>query len=145
MAESLKERIRTDLTAARKQRDRFLTTLLTTTLSEVRNREIETGRDAGDPDVIEVVTRAIKQRREASEQMRAGGREELAAKEDREAQVLSVYLPPQLGEAEVRAMIREAIAGGATSIGAVMSAVMPRLKGSFDGREANRIAREELG
>lgn len=145
MADSLKERIRADLMAARRQRDRFLTTLLTTTLSEVRNREIELGRDAGDAEILEVVTRALKQRREAAEQMRGGGREDLAEKEDREAQVLSQYLPPQLGEDEVRAMIREAIAGGAGNIGAVMSAIMPRIKGSFDGRDANRIAREELG
>jgi len=145
MGESLKERLRTELNSARRERDRFRTLLLTTLLSEVRNREIELGRDAGDEDVIEVVGRAIKRRREASEQMRAGGRVDLAEKEERESEALAVYLPPPLGEAEVRALVREAVAAGATSIGEVMRAIMPRIKGSFDGKEANRIAREELG
>jgi hypothetical protein len=145
MTGSLKERIRADMTIARKERDRFRTTLLASTLSEIRNREIEMGREAEDADVIAVIGRAIKQRRESSTQMRDGGRAELADKEDREAGVLGDYLPPQLGEDEVRALVREAVAGGADNIGTVMSAIMPRIKGSFDGREANRIAREELG
>jgi uncharacterized protein YqeY len=145
MTDSLKERIRADMTTARKERDRFRTTLLASTLSEIRNREIEVGREAEDADVIAVIGRAIKQRRESSTQMRDGGRAELADKEDREAGVLGGYLPPQLGEDDVRALVREAVAGGADNIGTVMSAIMPRIKGSFDGREANRIAREELG
>jgi hypothetical protein len=145
MTGSLKERIRADMTTARKERDRFRTTLLASTLSEIRNREIEMGREAEDADVIAVIGRAIKQRRESSTQMRDGGRAELADKEDREAGVLGGYLPPQLGEDDVRALVREAVAGGADNIGTVMSAIMPRIKGSFDGREANRIAREELG
>jgi hypothetical protein len=145
MTDSLKERIRADMTTARKERDRFRTTLLASTLSEIRNREIEMGREAEDADVIAVIGRAIKQRRESSTLMRDGGRAELADKEDREAGVLGDYLPPQLGEDEVRALVREAVAGGADNIGTVMSAIMPRIKGSFDGREANRIAREELG
>jgi len=144
MADTLKERLRSDLNEARRSRDRFMTSLLTMTISETRNREIEMGREATDADVIEVVGRAIKQRREAAEQMRAGGRADLADREEQEAAALAVYLPPQLAETEVRQMIREAIAGGASSIGAVMGAIMPRIRGEFDGREANRIAREEL-
>jgi uncharacterized protein len=73
------------------------------------------------------------------------GREELAAKEEQEAKLLQEYLPPQLGEHEVRAMVREVIAGGAADIGSVMKVLSPRLKGRFEGRELNRIAREELG
>ncbi len=149
---TLKERLREDLNAARRARDRFLTTLLTTTLSEVRNREIDMRSDATDEDVLDVLGRAIKKRREAAEQMRAAGGEgraagveEAALREEREAERLGVYMPPPFGEPEVRALIRDAIDAGAANIGAVMSAVMPALKGRFDGREANRIAREELG
>jgi uncharacterized protein len=141
----LSERVRADLNAARRQRDRLRTTVLSMTLSELRNREIELGRAASDDDVLEVVGRAIKRRREASEQMRAAGRGELAAREEQEAALLSVYLPAQLSEVEARALVRAAMAGGAASVGAVMAAVMPQLKGRFDGREANRIVREELG
>jgi hypothetical protein len=145
MAEALKARLRSDLNDARRARDKLRTVLLTTTLSEVKNREIELGRDAADADVVEVVGRAIKRRKEASEQIRAAGRADLADKEDQEAMLLSEYLPPSLPEAEVRGYVREAIAGGATNVGAVMGAIMPRIKGRFDGKEANRIAREELG
>jgi uncharacterized protein len=144
MSEVLKERIRSDLNDARRQQDRLRTTVLTSTLSEVRNKEIELGREAKDEDVIAVVARAIKQRKESSEQMRTAGRPELADKEDREAVLLEAYMPAGLSEAEVRAAVRDAIAGGADSMGAVMGAIMPRIKGRFDGREANRIVREEL-
>jgi uncharacterized protein YqeY len=145
MAAELKERIRSDLNAARRERDRLRTELLTMTLSDIRNREIELGHELSDEETVEVLSRAIKRRQEAAEQMRAGKREELAEKEEREAALLSAYLPPSLDEAEVRALVREAIAGGAKSIGEVMGRIMPQIKGRFDGREANRIAREELG
>jgi uncharacterized protein len=145
MAESLKSRIRNDLNAARKERDKLRTTVYSTFLSEIRNREIELGSEASDEDVQALITTAIKRRREAAEQMRAGGREELAAKEEQEAAVLQAYLPPQLDEGEVREMVRQAIAGGASDLGAVMKAVMPRVKGRFEGKELNRIVREELG
>ena len=141
----LSAEIRNDLNTARRERNKLRTTVLTTMLSEIRNREIEVRRELTDEDVVEVVNRQIKRRREAAEQMRSGGREELAAKEEQEAEILAAYLPPQLGEAEARAIIREAIAGGANNVGAVMGAVMPKLKGKFDGRETNRIVREELG
>lgn len=141
---SLQARIRTDLGEARKERDKLRTTVLTTLLSEIRNREIEAGGGLDDDGVQATVVSAIKRRREAAEQMRAGGREELAEKEDREAELLGRYLPPQLGEAEVRRMVRDAIAGGAADLGTVMKAVSPRVRGQFEGRDLNRIAREEL-
>lgn len=136
--------IRSDLNTARRERDKLRTTVLTTLLAEVRNREIELGRALQDEDVETVLTTAIKRRREAAEQMRAGGRDELADKEDREAELLRAYLPPQLEEAEVREMVRAAVAGGADNIGAVMKALVPQTKGRFDGKELNRLAREEL-
>lgn len=144
MSEALKSKLRSDLNDARKAKDRFGTMLLSTILSEVRNHEIQEGRDATDDDVITVLTRAIKQRNEAAEQMRAGGRAELAEKEEKEAEILGRYMPAAMSEEEVRSLIREAMAGGASDIGGVMRHIMPRLKGRFDGKDANRIAREEL-
>ena len=124
MADTLKERLRSDLNAARKERDKLRTLVLTTTLSELKNREIELGREAQDTDVIEIVNRAVKRRREAAEQMRSGGREELASKEDQEAALLAHYLPQPLTEDEVRALARDAIAQGANNVGAVMGRLM---------------------
>jgi uncharacterized protein len=145
MAEKLKEQMRSDLNDARRAGDRFRTTVLSTILSDVRNKEIELGRDATDKDVISVVARAVKQRKESADQMRAGGRPELAEKEEQESAVLDAYTPPAMTEAQVRDLVGEAIAAGADNMGAVMAAIMPRIMGRFDGREANRIVREELG
>lgn len=145
MGDTLKEKIRADLNAARKERDKLRTAVLSTFLAEVRNREIELGSEASDSDVQGLLTSAMKRRREAAEQMRAGKREELAAKEESEAVLLQAYLPPPLGEAEVRALVRSAVAEGATDIGGIMKVVMPSVKGRFDGKELNRIAREALG
>ena len=145
MSTDLKQQIQGDLVEARKARDRLRTVVLTTLLSEIRNREIEVKGDLPNTDVEAVVTRAIKQRRDASTQMRDGGRPELADKEDAEAVILQTYLPPQLTEAEVRAIVQRAISGGADQLGALMGQVMPQVRGRFDGKEANRIVREELG
>lgn len=145
MAETLKERIRTDLNRARREKDKLKTTVLTTVLSEVRNWEIEHGGDASDADVVAVVAKAVKQRHEAASQMRDGGRPELAEKEEREAALLDGYTPESMPEEEVRQLVREAMASGASDMGAVMGRVMPQIRGRFDGREANRIVREELG
>ena len=141
---SLIEQLRADLTTARKDRDKLRTTTLSTFLSEVRNKEIDLGRGLADDDVRGLLTTAIKRRREAAEQMRAGSRVELAEKEEQEGALLQAYLPPALGEDEVRALIRDAVSAGATDVGGVMKAVMPRTKGRFDGKELNRLVREFL-
>lgn len=145
MENTLKERIRADLNEARRSKERLRTTVLSTVLSEIRNREIELGREATDEDVVGVVAKAIKQRNEAAESMRQAERRELAEQEEREAEMLEAYTPEAMSEDEVRTLVRDAIASGADNMGAVMGQLMPRIKGRFDGREANRIVREELG
>ena len=139
MSSELKQRIQSDLNAARKARDKVRTLVLSTALSEVRNREIDLG--AG---VVEVLSRAIKQRKDASEQMRAAGRDELADREDEQATVLTEYLPAQMSEEEVRAAVRDLIGSGVDQMGPLMGRLMPLVRGRFDGKEANRIVREEL-
>ena len=141
---TLVEQLRADLTQARRDRDKLRTVTLSGFLSDVRNKEIDLGRAVADEDVRGLLTTAIKRRREAAEQMRAGGRAELAEKEEQEGALLQAYLPPSLGEDEVRGFIAEAIAGGASDVGGVMKAVMPRAKGRFDGKELNRLVREAL-
>jgi uncharacterized protein YqeY len=141
---TLVEQLRADLTQARKDRDKLRTTTLSTFLSEIKNKEIDQRRPVSDEDVKGLLVTAIKRRREASEQMRAGNRAELAEKEDQEAAMLQAYLPPALGEDEVRALIANAVAGGAADVGGVMKVVMPATKGRFDGKELNRLVREAL-
>ena len=122
MSEDLKSRLRSDLVVVRKARNRLGTVVLTTLLSEVRNREIEVGEELDDEGVQTVVAKAIKQRRDAAEQMLEAGRPELAEKESEEATILQVYLPPALTESDVHALVREAIDAGATEMGAVSRA-----------------------
>ena len=144
MASQLKSRLQADLNQARKQRDKERTLVLSTILADLHSKEIDDGQEATDEVVVQVLSRAIKQRKDAAEQMRGGGREELAATEDAQAEIISAYLPEGMSEDEVRALVREAIAGGATEMGPVMAALMPKIRGRFDGKEANRIVREEL-
>lgn len=140
----LEHRLRQDLNDARKARDKPRTLLLSTTLAEVRNAEIAGGAPLKEDDVIQVLTRAVKLRRDASEQMRAAGRDELADREAWEAKALGAYLPEALSAEEVRQQIRALVADGASSMGEVMARLMPTLRGRFDGKEANRMVKEEL-
>jgi len=141
---ALLDRLQGDLTAARKAQDKTLTLVLGTTIAEARNREIELRRDLSDDDVVDVVRKAIKRRREAVEMYDKAGRTDLADKERAEGTMLERYLPAQVDDAELRAAVRAAIAGGAANIGAVMGKVMPQFKGRAEGGTINAIAREEL-
>jgi uncharacterized protein len=138
-------RLQSDLNLARKAQDKPTTLVISTTISEVKNREIEQRRDATDDDVIEVLRKGIKKRRESIEMYVKGAREELADKERAEITVLERYLPAAVSDDELRAAVRAAIAGGATNVGAVMGKVMPQFKGRADGGTISTIAKQELG
>jgi uncharacterized protein YqeY len=103
---SLQQQLRSALTDARKGRDKARTVLLTSILSDIRNREIELRHEADDDTVREVLARGIKQRKESADQMRAGRREDLAKKEEAEVKALSAFLPPPMTEDEVRTLVR---------------------------------------
>lgn len=132
------------MNAARKSQDKAGTLLLSTVLSEIKNKKIELQRDPVDADVIDVIRKSIKRRRESIEMYTKGGRQDLADKEQSEAAALEKYLPAQVSDAELRAAVKAAIAGGATQIGAVMGKVLPQFKGRAEGGVINAIAREEL-
>ena len=138
-------RLQGDLNSARKSQDKAGTLLLSTVLSEIKNKKIELRREPADVDVIEVLRKSIKRRRESVELYTKGGRKDLADKETAEATALEKYLPAQVTDDELRAAVRAAIAGGATQIGAVMGKVLPQYKGRADGSTISAIAREELG
>jgi len=141
---ALTERLQADLNAARKGGDKPRTLLLGTILADVKNREIELRRDLTDDDVIEVLRRGIKKRRESIEMYGKGGRTDLANKERVEVDALATYLPAAVSDDELRAAVRAAIAGGARNIGAVMGKVMPQFKGRAEGGIISAIAKEEL-
>jgi len=134
-----------DLNASRKAQDKSATLLLGTVLSEIKNRRIELRQDLADPEVVEVLRKAIKKRRESVEMYDKAGRNDLAERERAEAAALEQYLPPAVSDDELRSAVRSAIAAGAKNIGAVMGKVLPQFKGRAEGGTINAIAREELG
>ncbi|MCP3979668.1 MAG: GatB/YqeY domain-containing protein [bacterium] len=151
---SLKERLEAELKTAMKNRDRARLECLRMLKAKVQEKEValrgsgDAERKLTDDDVTEVVTSYAKQRRDSIDSYRAAGREDLAGKEEAELAIVTEYLPQQLGEDEVRAIVAKAIAeAGASSpkdMGAVMKLVMPQVKGKADGKLVNGIVRELL-
>src|SRR2546428_578530 len=147
-APSLGERLRAAMNEARKQRDQARTLLLSTILSDLKNRELELNHPASDDEAAEVVRRGIKRRRESVDVYEKAGRSDRAATESAEIKILESFLPAGGPPEEIRAGVREAIASGggegAKDMGKIMGAVMPRFKGRADGKLVNQIVREEL-
>lgn len=145
MAAELFARLQGDLNASRKAQDKASTLLLGTVLSEVKNKQIELRREPTDDDVVDVIRKAIKKRRESVDVYAKAGRADRAEQEKAEADALGKYLPAQVSDDELRAAVKAAIAGGANNLGAVMGKVLAQYKGKADGATINAIAREELG
>ena len=141
---ALLARLQADLITARKAQDKPSTLLLGTILADIKNRRIELRRDPTDDEVVEVLRKGIKRRRESIEAYDKGGRADLSDKERAEVSALEQYLPAQVADEEIRSAVRAAIAAGAANIGAVMGKVMPQFKGRAEGGTINAIAREEL-
>jgi hypothetical protein len=144
MAAALLSRLQDDLTTARKAQDKPRLLLLGTIIADARNREIELKRDLADEDVIEVLRKGIKKRRESMEMYEKGARADLASTERVELDLLAAYLPAAVDDSEIHAAVVAAIEGGATNVGAVMGKVMGQFKGRAEGSVINAIVREEL-
>jgi uncharacterized protein YqeY len=143
-AVELGEQLRAALNAARKSQDKGRTLVLGTILANLKNREIELRRLPTDDEVVDVLRKGIKTRRESVEQYAKAGRQDLADNEEGQIRILEEFLPPAVDPAEIRAAVREVIAGGAKDIGKVMGQVVPRFKGRAEGKVINQIVREEL-
>jgi uncharacterized protein len=143
-ADNVADTLRAAMNAARKAQDKNRTLVLGTILANLKNREIDLRRPATDEEVVEVLRKGIKIRREAIEQYQAGGRSDLADAEQAQIAVLEEFLPPALDPEEIRAAVREVIAGGAKDLGKVMGQIVPRYRGRADGKLINQIVREEL-
>jgi uncharacterized protein YqeY len=148
----LKDRLQSDLTTAMKARDELRTATLRMVLTAVKTEEVSGGaaRELGDDEVLKVLAREGKKRREAAEAYVGAGRGELADREDAEGRVIDEYLPAQLADAELDALVATAVAEvGATSpqqMGAVMKVVTPRVAGRAEGgRVAAAVKRALAG
>ncbi len=144
VGDSLLLRLQRDQASARREQQKDRVLLLGMILSDVKNREIEVRRDATDDDVMDVIRKGIKRRRESVALYGTAGRTDLLEKEQREVTALEAYLPAEVDPDLVRAAVREAILAGAVNMGAVMAKVMPLFKGRVEGGTINAIVREEL-
>ena len=145
---SLIEQLQADMKSAMRDGDAHRRDTLRMAIAAAQNAEKEKREPLSDEEVEVVLTRQVKTRRESITAFRDAGRDDLADKEQAEIDVLAPYLPEQLGEAEVRALVTEAVAAtGATSprdMGRVMGALMPKVKGRADGKLVSSLVNEEL-
>ena len=146
---SLKSEMQQAVTMAMKSGDAVTLSTLRLLLSALHNEEIRVRRDLSAEEIQKSITTLCKQRSEAIELYRKGGREELAQKEEAELLVLRRYLPQPLSEDEVAALIRasidEAGAKGMQDLGKVMKILMPKVSGRSDGKRVNEMAKALLG
>jgi uncharacterized protein YqeY len=145
---SQKDKLQQDMKTAMKARDELRTSTIRLAISAVRNTEIDKGHELNDQEVIEVLAKEAKMRREAVEGAEKAGRPDVAERENKELEILSEYLPKQLSEAEITEIVEQVVAEtGATGMsdrGKVMSALMPRIKGRADGKLASQVVEQIL-
>lgn len=150
---ALKDRLRSDLTAAMKAREEVRSSTLRMVLSAITNAEVagKEARQLSDDDVVGVLSTEAKKRREAATAFDDGGRPEMAERERAEAAVIADYLPEPLSPEEIQAIVADAIAttgagaDGMRGMGKVMGVVQPQVKGRADGAAVAAEVRRQLG
>lgn len=145
---SLKEKLADDLKDALRQGDETRKTAIRMTIAAVKNAEVAAIKQLDDPEVLAVIAKQVKQRKESIEEFGKAGRQDLVDKEAAEMRILETYLPPAMGREEIvreaRKVIAEGGARGPGDKGKVMSALMPRLVGRAEGRLINEVVTELL-
>lgn len=152
----LKEKLKADFKEAFKAKEQVRLSVLKMVNAAIGNAEIDKRAKAGgvdtpltDAEVMDVISKEAKKRKDSVEQYKAGGREDLAQSEEAELAVLAGYLPAQMSEDEIRELVKKTIAetgaSSASDLGKVMSALTPATKGRADGSLVSKIVRESLG
>ena len=144
----LADRIDADMKSAARAKDARRLGTLRMLKSQMKYREIEKGQPLEDGDVVGVIGSMIKQRKDSAAQYRAGGRPELAENENAEITILEGYLPRQLTDAELAALVQESVAAsgakGPRDMGAVMKALMPKIAGRAEGKRVSDAVKSAL-
>ncbi|MDT8410605.1 MAG: GatB/YqeY domain-containing protein [Wenzhouxiangellaceae bacterium] len=145
----LKQQINEDIKQAMKAGDKSRVKVLRMLTAAIKQREIDERIELDDTQVLAVIDKMVKQRRESIEQYNAGGRPELAEAEQAEIDILSDFLPEQLGENEIAALIDQAIAetgaSGMADMGQVMGQLKPKVQGRADMKQVSAAVRARLG
>ncbi len=144
----LKEKLLQDMKEAMKAKDKVRLSTIRMINSLIKNAEIEKRGELTDDEIVQLLMKYAKQRRESIEMYEKGGRQDLVEKEKAELAIVESYLPKQLSEEEIRDIVKQAIeetgASSPKDLGKVMKVVMPKVRGKADGSVVNRIVREML-
>ncbi|SHK27047.1 hypothetical protein SAMN05216582_101137 [Selenomonas ruminantium] len=145
---SLKEQLTADMKEAMKNKEKERLAVIRMVRGAIRQQEIDGQKELGEEDVIAVISKEVKMRRDSIEEFQKGGREDLVAKTQAEIDVLMPYLPAQLSEDEVRELVKAAVeqtgAASPKDMGKVMGVLMPKVKGRADGKMVNNIVKSFL-
>ena len=145
---TLKTKLEDDLKRAMRERNAQRRDVIRYIRSEIRNQEIRLQRDLEDDDAIQVLSRQAQQRRDSIDAFQSANRQDLVEKERAELEIITEYLPRQMGEDEIRALVAQTVAEtGATGprdMGKVMSAIMPQVRGRAEGRQVSALVSERL-
>ena len=145
---TLKAQLAEDLKSALRSGDRLRTSVIRLLTALIKNREVEKRGPLTDAEVIQAVSASCRQRQEAIEQYRQGGRQDLVDKETAELAILQSYLPAALSPDELQTLVREAIrdaqASSPREMGKVMALLMPKVTGRADGKVVSTLVREML-
>ncbi len=144
----LKKRLQNDLKEAMKQKDTFKRDVIRFVMSAIKQIEVDERKELSDSDIEAILVKQIKQRNDAIQQFREGGRDDLVEKNEKELEILKSYLPEPMSEDEVREILKEIIeetgAQGMKDMGKVMGAAKSRIGSRAEGRVINQIAKELL-
>ena len=145
---SLKEELMEDLKTSMKNKDSIRKNTITMVRAAIKQKEIDERVELKDGEVLEIISKQLKERKNAIEDFKKGERQDLVEQTEREIEILLEYLPKQLDEAEIEKIVRETIeeveAKSMKDIGIIMKSVMPKIKGRADGNTVNKIARKIL-
>ncbi|MCM3746370.1 GatB/YqeY domain-containing protein [Paenibacillus pasadenensis] len=145
---SLSLRLDDDMKQAMRDKDKFRLTTIRMVRAAVKNQEIDLKRPLEDGEILDIVSREIKQRKDSLQEFQKAGRDDLVKDVAAEIDIISVYLPAQLTEEEIKAIVEQTIqetgASSKADMGKVMSALMPKVKGRADGKLVNQAVQQFL-
>jgi uncharacterized protein len=140
-----RQQIAEQMKEAMKAKDTQKLTVLRYLWSEIKNQEIDAKRELTDEEVVTLLRREVKRRREALAQFEQGGRADLVTAEKAELVFLEVFLPQEMPAEEIEAIVTEIVAGGETNFGLIMKQVMARTGGQADGKKVSELVRKKTG
>lgn len=145
---NLSERLNEDMKQAMRNQDKFKLSTIRMVRATIKNLEIDLKRTLNDNEVLDILGREIKQRKDALQEFEKAGRDDLAQQVKAEAEILAEYLPEQLSEEEIKVIVQQTIqetgASSKAEMGKLMSALMPKVKGLADGRLVNQVVQQLL-